>query len=276
MSAFTPSTAVARHATGSGASVRSPCSTSAGAPVVRRRAASLITRAASDDDAELEKRLERLRTIKGATPRGQGAKAEKAAAQSVKTDTKPAWVSGETKRLEIAAEKAKYDYTGETLYYEGPPHRGDMVVNLALGTTLIWLPLTLAAIGRGAFVQYRFTDRRFSVESKAPWKTEKTEVAYQEVKNIVTVGRGIGLWGDMVVELRDGSKVEIRSLDRFVELKNYILERRDALLPPPSSPEATAASTAAQGFGKKKMGAVLTQEELMGEPAAPSGGKKNF
>ena len=35
---------------------------------------------------------------------------------------------------------------------------------------------------------------------------------YQEVKDVVTVGRGLGFWGDMVVTLRNGDKVELRSL----------------------------------------------------------------
>ncbi len=68
--------------------------------------------------------------------------------------------------------KKTYDYTQETLYYEGPPHRGDLAVNIALGTTLVWLPLTAAAVGRAAFVKYRFTDRRFSITTAAPWKSE--------------------------------------------------------------------------------------------------------
>lgn len=61
------------------------------------------------------------------------------------------------------------------VYYpitQGPPHRGDLAVNLLLGTTLFWLPLTIAAVGRGAFVKYRFTDRRISVITNAPWKSE--------------------------------------------------------------------------------------------------------
>ena len=47
-----------------------------------------------------------------------------------------------------------------------------------------------------------------------PHAVEQTDVAYQEVKDVITVGRGVGLWGDMVVTLNDGSKVELRSLDR--------------------------------------------------------------
>ena len=45
---------------------------------------------------------------------------------------------------------------------------------------------------------------------------QQTDVAYQEVKEIKSVGRGIGLWGDMVVVLNDDSRVEMRSVDRWV------------------------------------------------------------
>ena len=40
-----------------------------------------------------------------------------------------------------------------------------------MGTTLLWLPLTFAAIGRGAFIKFKFTDKRVSVITTAPWKS---------------------------------------------------------------------------------------------------------
>ena len=67
--------------------------------------------------------------------------------------------------------KVDYDFTGEQLHFESPPHRGDLATNIALGATLLWLPLTFAAVGRAAFVKYRFTDKRFSVITDAPWKS---------------------------------------------------------------------------------------------------------
>ena len=66
---------------------------------------------------------------------------------------------------------AKYDFSGEQIHWEGPPHRGDIAVNLALGTTLLWLPLTIASVTRGAFVNFIFSDKRLSVITTAPWKS---------------------------------------------------------------------------------------------------------
>ncbi len=51
-----------------------------------------------------------------------------------------------------------------------------------------------------------------------PWLSvyadEQLDAAYQEVKDVKTVGRGVGLWGDMVVTLRNGDKIELRSLPK--------------------------------------------------------------
>ncbi len=43
---------------------------------------------------------------------------------------------------------------------------------------------------------------------------ESLDAAYQEVKDVKTVGRGLGFWGDMVVTLRNGDKIELRSLPK--------------------------------------------------------------
>lgn len=48
----------------------------------------------------------------------------------------------------------------------------DLAFNVALGATLVALPLTIGAITRSAFVKYKFTDKRVSVVTKAPWESE--------------------------------------------------------------------------------------------------------
>jgi len=73
---------------------------------------------------------------------------------------------------EKKAAKPKYNFSGEELHFESPPHRGDLAANIALGATLLWLPLTIAAVTRAAFVKYRFTDKRISVITNAPWKSK--------------------------------------------------------------------------------------------------------
>lgn len=165
------------------------------------------------EDEDFEARLAALKKAKGETPYGSGVKKGKGEGDS------------------SAAEKTApvRDYSDETLYFESGPHMGDLAINVALGTTLVWIPLSIAAVGRSAFVKYRFTDRRLSAITTAPWKNEQLDAAYEEVVDVKSIGRGIGIWGDMVVTLRDGSKVEMRAVPKFRELQQYILERRDAL-----------------------------------------------
>lgn len=123
----------------------------------------------------------------------------------------------------------------EDVYYEGGPHIGDLIINILLGFTVICLPLTVGAITRALWLRYRITSRRISVTGG--WMgRERTDLIYSEVSKIVTVPRGLGLWGDMVVTLKDGSRLELRSMPRFRELYDYINER--------ISPKAQAVSGA--------------------------------
>lgn len=70
-----------------------------------------------------------------------------------------------------AAKKREVDYSSETLWREVAPARADLIANVVLGATLVWLPLTASAIGRCAFVKYRITDKRLVVKTEAPWKS---------------------------------------------------------------------------------------------------------
>lgn len=112
----------------------------------------------------------------------------------------------------------------EETFFEGGPHVGDLIINILLGFTVICLPLTVGAIVRSLWLRYRVTNRRISVTGG--WMgRERTDVIYSEIVKVTKVARGIGLWGDMVLILRDGSRLEMRAVPRFRELHDYINER---------------------------------------------------
>ncbi|MBD2450125.1 PH domain-containing protein [Nostoc sp. FACHB-152] len=112
----------------------------------------------------------------------------------------------------------------EEVYYEGGPHIGDLILNLLLGLTVVAIPLTIGAIVRALWLRYRITDRRISVTGG--WMgRDRTDIIYSEIVNIVKVPRGIGIWGDMVVTLRNGSRLEMRAIPKFREVYDYITER---------------------------------------------------
>lgn len=113
-------------------------------------------------------------------------------------------------------------WANETVWWEGKPASGDLVTNVALGISLIWLPLTLAAVGRYAFVNYRITDKRVTVTTNAPWNSEQLDASYAQITDVTAIGRGLGFWGDMVITLNDNSKVELRSVPGFRKVESYI------------------------------------------------------
>jgi hypothetical protein len=109
----------------------------------------------------------------------------------------------------------------EEVFFEGGPHIGDLVINLILGLTVICLPLAVGAAVRALWLRYRITSRRISVIGG--WMgRDRSDVIYSEIAKVVTVPRGLGAWGDMVITLKDGSRLELRAIPRFRELYNYI------------------------------------------------------
>ncbi|MEM9904252.1 MAG: PH domain-containing protein [Cyanobacteria bacterium P01_D01_bin.44] len=112
----------------------------------------------------------------------------------------------------------------EEVYYEGGPHIGDLIFNLLLAFTVICIPLTVGAIVRAIWLRYRITSRRISVT--AGWMgRNRTDLIYSEVAKIVTVPRGLGAWGDMVVTLKDGSRLELRSVPHFRKLYDQMMAK---------------------------------------------------
>ena len=162
-------------------------------------------------------------------PAAPSAAAQPAATQPV---TKPA--------APAPAEPAKGS-SGETVFYEGGPARGDLILSLLIGLTLIGLPIAIGSIVRALWLRYRITSRRISVSGG--WLgRDRTQVVYAQIREVLSVPRGFGAWGDMVLVLNDGSRLEMRSVPRFRELEAYIEARRQA------SP-ASASAKPAPGFG---------------------------
>jgi hypothetical protein len=112
----------------------------------------------------------------------------------------------------------------EEVYYEGGPHIGDLIINVLLAFTIVCIPLTIGAIVRALWLRYRITNRRVSITGGWMGRT-RSDIVYSEINKIVTVPRGLGLWGDMVITLKDGSKLEMRAVPNFREAYEYISER---------------------------------------------------
>jgi nitrogen fixation protein len=109
----------------------------------------------------------------------------------------------------------------EDVYYEGGPHIGDLIISVLMGVFIITLPLAVGAIARALWLRYRITNRRITITGG--WLgRNRTDVVYAEIAKIVTVPRGLGIWGDMVLTLKDGSRLELRAVPNFREAYEYI------------------------------------------------------
>ncbi len=113
--------------------------------------------------------------------------------------------------------------TNEDLFYEGGPARGDLIINLIAGITLIGLPFTFGALVRAFWVRYKITTRRISVTG-GWFGRDKTQVVYSQISEIRAIPRGLGSYGDMVLVLKDGARLEMRSIPNFRETEAFILE----------------------------------------------------
>ncbi|NJK41959.1 MAG: PH domain-containing protein [Acaryochloridaceae cyanobacterium SU_2_1] len=112
----------------------------------------------------------------------------------------------------------------EEVYYEGGPHIGDLILNSFLALTIFFIPLTIGAIVRALWLRFRITSRRITING-GWFGRDRTDIVYSQISQISVIPRGIGLWGDMVIQLKDGSRIELKSLPKFREIAAYIEEK---------------------------------------------------
>jgi hypothetical protein len=115
----------------------------------------------------------------------------------------------------------------EDVYFEGGPHWGDLVLNILLGFTVICLPFTFGAVVRALWLRFRITNRRVTVIGG--WLgRDRSDIVYSEIREVRVVPRGLGWWGDMVLTLKDGSRIEMRSLPKFRDTQKFIEDKMES------------------------------------------------
>jgi hypothetical protein len=115
----------------------------------------------------------------------------------------------------------------EDVFYEGGPAKGDLILNLLFGLSLIGIPFAVGALVRALWLRFRITSRR--VEVSGGWLgRDRTQVVYSQIREVRSVARGFGFWGDMVLVLNDGMKLEMRAVPRYKEAEAFIQQRMAA------------------------------------------------
>jgi hypothetical protein len=112
----------------------------------------------------------------------------------------------------------------ETLFFEGPPSKSELVIPTLSILTVIGIIPFAAALSRQFWVRYKITSRRISVQSGFNGG-DFTEIVYSDIVNLKYVFRGSNEVGDMVIELRDGAKLEMRFVPQFKEIYKYIMDK---------------------------------------------------
>ena len=133
------------------------------------------------------------------------------------------------------AEKAVLE--PETLFFEGPPSKTELIVPGLSVLTVIGIVPFAAAAARQAWVKYKITSRRISVQSGVGGQ-DFTEIVYSDIAGMKFVYRGSKDVGDLVISLRDGAKLEMRFVPQFQEIYRYIYERCSPAAQAESSPMA--------------------------------------
>ena len=111
--------------------------------------------------------------------------------------------------------------TNENTFYEGGPAKSDLIINLLAGITLLGLPFTFAALVRALWLRFKITNKRITING-GWFGRNKTQVSLTNIEEIRSIPRGFGSYGDMVLILNDGSKVEMKSIPQFREKQKFI------------------------------------------------------
>ncbi len=114
--------------------------------------------------------------------------------------------------------------SSEKVFFEGPPAKEDLVFNLLAGITLVGLPFTFGALVRALWLRFKITNKRISVTGGWLGK-DKTQIVYSQIIEVRAIPRGFGSYGDMVIVMKDGARLEMRSVPNFREVSSYIEEQ---------------------------------------------------
>eukprot|EP00243_Klebsormidium_subtile_P000476 TRINITY_DN10801_c0_g1_i1.p1 TRINITY_DN10801_c0_g1~~TRINITY_DN10801_c0_g1_i1.p1 ORF type:complete len:142 (+),score=19.82 TRINITY_DN10801_c0_g1_i1:31-426(+) len=118
----------------------------------------------------------------------------------------------------------------EQVFFDGGPHWGDLAVNLVFGISVLWLPLTVAAVARGLLARYRFTDQRVTIIGGLSGE-DRRDFNYKDVKDVKYVPRFLGDWGDLVISLNNGDQIECQRIPKFKEIAAFVEKQAAAAKP---------------------------------------------
>ncbi|MCY3538192.1 MAG: PH domain-containing protein [Synechococcus sp. SB0662_bin_45] len=131
--------------------------------------------------------------------------------------------SDQSTEASAPAQAAKTTST-EEVFYDGGPHPMDLVLGLLAALTVVGIPLAVGAVVRALWLRFRITDRTIVVKGGFLGRTVTT-VSFGQIREVRSVSRGFGLYGDMVLLLKEGGALEMRSLPDYRRWRDLVEER---------------------------------------------------
>jgi hypothetical protein len=128
---------------------------------------------------------------------------------------------------EAAADKKnKFKLTPEIVFFEGPPSITEVILPALSIITVLGIVPFISSVSRQAWVKYKFTSRRVSIQSGIGGKTF-SEIIYPDIEEMRFVFRAFGSAGDLVLFLKDGAKVELRHVPNFKDIYAFVFDKID-------------------------------------------------
>lgn len=110
----------------------------------------------------------------------------------------------------------------EMIFFEGKPSPAELIAPTLSIVTIIGILPFVSSVYRQATVKYKFTNKRLSIASGFQGQ-EVVEVPWRDVIEVRWAKRVGGLCGDAVAFLKDGAKLEIRSVPDWENNLNFIM-----------------------------------------------------
>ena len=73
--------------------------------------------------------------------------------------------------------------TNEETFYEGGPAKGDLIINLIAGLTILGLPFTFAAVVRSLWLRFKISNKRITIDG-GWFGRNKTQVSLKNIDEI--------------------------------------------------------------------------------------------
>jgi len=110
----------------------------------------------------------------------------------------------------------------EQTFWEGAPSATETIIPGISVLTVVGVIPFAASLARQAWTRYKITNRRLEVASGFQGK-DVVQVTWREIIDVKWLRRFGGSAGDLVFTLKDGSKLELRSVPEFERNLNFVM-----------------------------------------------------